>query len=115
MRTQLAKTKWRRDFAKQCHYIDVFDPTLGIRIILGPERDELPEVVGPKDRPVPCEVVEVVHDDGHKKVQHDEGAEEDEGHKVDVRDVRAAGLVRVKKQARGLVPLVSSLVTRSPR
>ena len=63
----------------------------------------------------PGQIVEVVHDDGHKKVQHDEGAEEDEGHKVDVRDVRAAGLVRVKKQARGLVPLVSSLVTRSPR
>ena len=80
-----------------------------------PCSDELPEMMGPEDGRVPREVVEVVHDDGHKKVQHDEGAEEDEGHKVDVRDVRAAGLVGIKEQARGLVPLVSSLVTRSPR
>ena len=68
-----------------------------------------------EDGGVPCEVVEVVHDDGHKQVQHDEGAEEDEGHEVDVRDVRAAGLVRVEEAARGLVALVGSLITRSPR
>ena len=68
-----------------------------------------------EDGGVPREVVEVVHDDGHKQVQHDEGAEEDEGHEVDVRDVRAAGLVRVKQAARGLVALVGSLITRSPR
>ena len=68
-----------------------------------------------EDGGVPREVVEVVHDDGHKQVQHDEGAEEDEGHEVDVRDVRAAGLVRVEEAARGLVALVGSLITRSPR
>ena len=68
-----------------------------------------------EDGGVPREVVEVVHDDGHKQVQHDEGAEEDEGHEVDVRDVRAAGLVRVEQAARGLVALVGSLITRSPR
>ena len=102
MRTPLAKTKWRRDFAKQCHYIDVFDPTLGIRIILGPERDELPEVVGPKDRPVPCEVVEVVHDDGHEEIEHEEGAEHEEGYEVDVGKVGSttllqASVIRLKK------------------
>ena len=70
-------------------------------------------MVGPEDGGVPREVVEVVHDDGHKKVQHDEGAEEDEGHKVDVRHVAAAGLIRVEEQPCCLVPLVSSLVTRS--
>ena len=68
-----------------------------------------------EDGGVPREVVEVVHDDGHKQVQHDEGAEEDEGHEVDVRDVRAAGLVWVEQAARGLVALVGSLITRSPR
>ena len=77
--------------------------------------DELSKVMGPEDGGVPGEVVEVVHDDGHKQVEHDEGAEEDEGHEVDVGDVRAAGLVRVDEKACGLVPLVSSLITRSPR
>ena len=80
-----------------------------------PCSDELPEMMGPEDGGVPREVVEVVHDDGHKQVQHDEGAEEDEGHEVDVRDVGAAGLVRVEQAARGLVALVGSLITRSPR
>ena len=70
-------------------------------------------MMGPEDGGVPREVVKVVHDDGHKQVQHDEGAEEDEGHKVDVRHVTATSLIRVEEKPRGLVPLVSSLVTRS--
>lgn len=83
------------------------------RIKVRPCSDEFPEMMGPEDGGVPRKVVEVVHNDGHEQVQHDEGAEEDEGHEVDVRDVRAAGLVRVEEKTRGLVPLVSSLVTRS--
>ena len=71
-------------------------------------------MVGPEDGGVPREVIEVIHDDGHKQVQHDEGAEEYKGHKVDVGHVAAAGLVGVEEQPGGLVPLVSSVVTRSP-
>ena len=51
--------------------------------------------MGPEDGGVPREVIEVVHDDGHKQVQHDERAEEDEGHEVDVGHITAAGLIRV--------------------
>ena len=67
------------------------------RVKLCPGRDELPEVVGAQDRGVPGEVVKVVHDDGHKQVEHDETAEEDEGDKVDVGHVGAARLLRVQQ------------------
>ena len=67
-------------------------------------------MVGAEDGGVPGQVVEVVHDDGHEQVEHDEAAEEDEGDEVDVGDIRATGLVRIYQEA-SLVPLVSSLVT----
>ena len=94
MGTQLAKTKWRRDFAQQCHHIDVFDPTLGVRIVLRPECDELPQVVGTEDGPVPREVVEVVHDDGHEEIEHEEGAEHEKGDEVDVGKVGSTTLLQ---------------------
>ena len=67
-------------------------------------------MVGAQDGGVPGQVVEVVHDDGHEQVEHDEAAEEDEGDEVNVGDIRATGLVRVY-QLSSLVPLVSSLIT----
>ena len=100
-----------------------------------PRRDELPQVVGTKDRRIsvgdfvlgknvrtfilsyfivqtktnsgksrPSKIVKVVHDDGHKEVDHDEGAEEDEGDKVDVGDVRATTLFGINQLTRGRVP-----------
>ena len=45
---------------------------------------------------LPGEVVKVVHDDSHEEVQHEEAAEEDEGDKVSIGEVRAAGLLRVQ-------------------
>ena len=41
-------------------------------------------MVGAEDGGVPRQIVKVVHDDGHKQVEHDEAAEEDEGDEVDV-------------------------------
>ena len=37
-----------------------------------------------QDRRVPCQVVKVVHDDGDEEIEHEEGAEEDEGDEVGV-------------------------------
>ena len=54
------------------------------RVVLGPDGDELSQVVRPENGRVPGQVVEVVHDDGHEEVEHDERAQEDEGDKVDV-------------------------------
>ena len=51
----------------------------------------------PENGRVPGQVVEVVHDDGHEEVEHDERAQEDEGDEVDVRQGRAAVLARVQQ------------------
>lgn len=40
------------------------------RVVLGPDADELVQVVRPQDGRVPCEVLEVVHDHSHEQVQH---------------------------------------------
>ena len=66
-------------------------------IVLAPSGDKLGEVVRAKDGGVSGQVVEAVRDDGHHDVQHDEGAEEDEGDKVQVGHVGPAVLVRVNQ------------------
>ena len=45
---------------------------------------------------VPGEVVIVVHDHSHKEVEHEEAAEEDEGDKVGIGEVRTATLFRIQ-------------------
>lgn len=57
----------------------------------------------PKDRWVSGEVVKVVHDDGNKEVQHNEGTQEDEGDKVDVGQRWATILVGINQITSGLV------------
>ena len=44
-------------------------------------------MVGTQDGTVSGEVVEVVHDDGHEQVEHEEAAEEDEGDEEGVGEV----------------------------
>ena len=72
------------------HHVNMLDPTLGVWVVLGPERHELPQVVGAEDGPVTGEIVKVVHDDGHKQVEDKEGAEDEETDEVNVGEVRAA-------------------------
>ena len=50
-------------------------------------------MVGAEDGPVPGEVVEVIHDDGDKEVQNEEGAKHEEGDEVDVGKVGSATLL----------------------
>ena len=71
-------------------------------------------MVGAEDGGVAGEVVEVVHDDGHEEVEHEEAAEEDEGDEEGVGEVGAAGLVRVHDLARGGVEPVSPEVALPP-
>ena len=59
---------------------------------------------------VPGEVVEVVHDNSHKEVEHEEAAEEDEGDEVGVGEVRTATLFRVQH-----LDLESSLISVKPK
>ena len=63
------------------------------RIIVRPDCDELSQMMRSQDGAVPGQVVKVVHDDGNKQVEHDEGTEEDEGDEVDVGHVGTTGLI----------------------
>ena len=78
---------------------------LSTGVVLGPDSDELVQVVSPQDGAVSRQVVKVVHDDGHEQVEHEEAAEEDEGDKEEVSDVAAAGLARIEELPCGGVPL----------
>ncbi len=78
-------------------------PCLGVGVVLGPEGDELPQVVEPEDGPVPGQVVEVVHDDGNKEVQHEEGADDEKADEVGVGKVcaappRVSGIIRLNRE-----------------
>ena len=44
-------------------------------------------MVGAENGGVPGQVVEVVHNDGHEEVEHDEAAEEDEGDEEGISEV----------------------------
>lgn len=68
MRTQFSKAKRRGDFPQQSDYVQVFDATFGVWIILTPQADELVQMVGPQDRPISCQIVKVVHDDRNKQI-----------------------------------------------
>ena len=90
--------------------------TFTTRVVLAPSGDELREMVRAQDGGVSGQVVEAVRDHGHHDVQHDEGAEEDEGDKVEIGDGVAAPLLRVSHvelAILGVVPLVSVRVARS--
>ncbi len=63
---------------------------LGIRVVLRPESDKLPQVVEAEDGPVPSEIVKVVHDDSDEEVQDEEGADDEEADEVGVGEVGAA-------------------------
>lgn len=97
------------------HYIDSPKEgemySLSQRIVLAPHCDELRQVVRAQDGGVARQVVEAIHDDGHHDVQHDEAAQEDKGHEIEVGHVGSAGLVRIHGKASGSVDLVRPLVT----
>ena len=73
MRAELSEPEGRRDLPEEGDDVDVLDPSLGVRVVLAPEADELVEVVRAQDGPVARQVVKVVHDDRHEQVQDQEG------------------------------------------
>ena len=90
---KLAEPEGWRDLPQQSHHVNVLDETLRVRVVLGPEVDKLPQVVGTQDGPVPGEVVEVVHDDGDEQVENEEGADDEEADEERVGHVGAATLL----------------------
>ncbi len=83
---------------------------LSTRIIFCPNPDELVQMVSAQDRRISCQVVEVVHDDGDEQVEHEKGAEENEGDEVGVGEHRTAGLERVDDLPGRLIVLERSWV-----
>ena len=52
-----------------------------------------------KDGAVTSQIIEVIHDDCHEQVEHEEAAEEDKSDEEKVGDVAATGLSRLQKLA----------------
>ena len=67
---------------------------------------EFSQVMRAKNGRVTCEVVKIIHDDGHEQVQHDERAEEDERYEVDIRHVWSTSLFWIQKSSSSFVPLI---------
>jgi len=59
-------------------------------VVFRPNCNEFAQMMRPQDWRVSGQVIKVVHDDGHEQVEHNEGAQEDEGDKVHVREIAAA-------------------------
>ena len=66
-----------------------------------------------QDWTVSGEIVEVVHNDSNKQVDHDKAAKEDETNKVEISGVAATTLVRVEQFSRCFVSGVGLFITRS--
>ena len=96
VRALAAEAEGRVHVLQHVVHLGVVDPPRGARVVLRPDPHELVQVVSPEDGGVPGQVVEVVHDDGHEQVEHQEAAEEDEGDEEGVGEVGAAGFTRVQ-------------------
>lgn len=90
VRALVTKPQRRVHVLQHVIYLRVMYLAGGIRIVLGPDPDELVEMMSAQNRRIAGEVIEVVHDDGDEEIQHEERAEEDEGDEVDVGDIGAA-------------------------
>ena len=58
-------------------------------IIFGPYSDELVKMMSPQNGRISSKIIKVIHDNCHKQVKHEEGAQEDKGDKVSVSKVRS--------------------------
>lgn len=68
MRTEFAEAQRRRYFTQQCDHIQMLDASLGIRIVFAPQAYELIQMMWAQDGPIPSQVVEIIHNDGHKQI-----------------------------------------------
>ena len=62
-------------------------------VVLRPNSDKLVQVMSSQNGGIACQVIEVVHDDSHEKIEHEEGTEEDKGDEIKVRNLRPTRLV----------------------
>ena len=86
---ELSKSQRWWDFPEKRDDVNVLDPALGIRVVFAPQPDELIKVMRSQDGPIPCEVIEVVHDDSDEQVEDEEGADHEERDEVNISEIRA--------------------------
>ena len=79
---------------------------LGAWVVLRPNSDKLVQVMSSQNGGIACQVIEVVHDDSHEKIEHEEGTEEDKGDEIKVRNLGPASLVGSQAFPSGFVVLV---------
>ncbi len=53
MWTELSEAKRRRDLSEERDYVHVLDPPLGVGVVLGPKTNELVQMMGTQDGPIP--------------------------------------------------------------
>lgn len=81
--TQLSKSQGRLDTSEQSDHIKVFYPSLCLGVIFRPYSFEFVQVVRPQNRPVPRQIVKIVHDDSHEEVDDQERTEHVKADEVD--------------------------------
>lgn len=93
MGAEFAESQRGTDFPEQRYHVQVFDPSLGIRIVFAPQADELVQMMRTQNTPVPGQVIEVVHNDGHEQVDDEERAQHIKGNEVGEGDAGTASVV----------------------
>ena len=86
---------------------------LGAWVVLRPNSDKLVQVMSSQNGGIACQVIEVVHDDSHEKIEHEEGTEEDKGDEIKVRNLRPTSLVRGQAFPCCFIVLVRAGITGS--
>lgn len=57
----------------------MLDSPCGVRVVLRPQPYELLQMMRTENGPVACQIIEIIHDDGHKQVDDEKRAKDVEG------------------------------------
>lgn len=68
MRAEFSKPQRWRDSFQQGNYINMFDATARLWVILGPDSHVLIQMMRAKDWPITSQIVEIVHDHSNKQI-----------------------------------------------
>ena len=57
--TELSESEWGRNLPEKGDHVHMFDPALGVGIVLTPKPDKLVKMVGAQDGPVPGQAKQI--------------------------------------------------------
>ena len=70
----------------------MFDKTFSIWVIFRPKVDKLRQMMRSQNGPITSEIVKVIHDDSHKKVENQKTADDEETDEVEIGKITATTL-----------------------